>query len=151
MEFPWPWSSFCLRGVLLDLSVSGCDRLFMSTFTQGLHFPLCATKSAKADTQRMHGQAKSPSRAVTQCQPCTQARTWPWAILCPPWLLWPAVQADSAVWWQSRLLSTLDLADFLRMELIQHHFMAVSGNFLFSIKRLHFQKIVSGCGFVFFF
>lgn len=117
----------------------------MSTFTQGLHFPFWAIKSAKADTQTRHGQAKSPSRAVTPCQPCTRARTWPWAVLCPPWLLWAA---DSVVWRQSRLLSTLDLADFLS-GLIQHHLMAVSGNFLFSIKRTHFQKIVSG--FLFFF
>lgn len=88
LEFPWAWSSFCLtRGVLLDLSVSGRDCLFMSTFTQGLHFPFCATKSAKADTQTMHGQAKSPGRAVTWCQPCSGAGTWPWAILGPPWLL----------------------------------------------------------------
>lgn len=72
LECPWAWCSFSLpRGVLLDLSVSGHDCLFMSTFTQGLHFPFSGTKSAKADTQN------PPARAVTGCQPCTQARTWP--------------------------------------------------------------------------
>lgn len=85
VEFHWAWSSFCLtRGVLLDLSVSECGQLFMLASTQGLNFPFCAIKSAKADTQTVHGQAKSPSRALTLCQPHTLANTWLWAVLCPP-------------------------------------------------------------------
>lgn len=85
LEFRWARYRFCLTGGgLLDLSVSECGCLFMLTSTQGLHFPFCAIKSAKGDTQTMHGQAKSPSWAMTLCQPCFLASTWPWAVLCPP-------------------------------------------------------------------
>ena len=105
MEFHWARSSFCLtRGVLLELSVSKHGHLLMPTSTQGLQFPFRAVKSAETDLQTTRSQAKSPRWATTLCQPCLLAGTR---------LPWPAAQASSVMWQQSRLLSPLDPADFL--------------------------------------
>lgn len=71
------------------------------------------------------------------------SKHWLWAVLWPPGCYSQQCNWTRWCWQQSRLLSIPDLENFLG-RLIQHHFMAVSVNVLFSIKRLHLQKIVPG-------
>lgn len=129
MEFPWARSSFCLTaGAAGEWTRSPCGADFHSRTSVPF---LCnrISKSRYPDCTCLGKSHELSNDPVSALSAQYQARgNEPLCVL----------RAAGAV---TRLGSS-GLANFLGA-LIPHHFTALSGDFLLSIKTLHFQKIVS--------